>query len=301
MYHTVTSRLRLILALTTLCALLAVPLQAFAAKGTNVSGASEAVTPLAATDGLLAFRVSLTNSGNSTLTQFRFDGTVEGAAAFHSASSSDCSFTGGTVSCVRGTGLASGQSQVWLLVFSASSSAGNVTLTDGAFRADAKSGTPGAKQDTWVVPDRSVQVLDGDNPDFFSALVLDGAGFQTGEVGTDQTTRLLDIPGQGNAYGVSVWQNDADVACGDLDYFGRTVDINVANGESPVTVVITFGRISGLTPAKVGILHDCEPVPADCVASPDFCQSAQYVGNGSNRRVQVTVHLPHNGSIKGFL
>lgn len=302
-YHT--SRLRGLLALLTLVALLGLPLQAFAAKGSDLTGESEALTPLIGAGQLLAFRVSFENTGNSTITQFRFDGKVAGAAAFDSNSSSDCSYADGIVSCVRGPNLPSGDYQEWLLVFQAPASAGTVALTDAAFRGDAKSGTPGAKQDTWPVAAQTVTALASGTPDFYSQLRLTGAGGGTPSVGSDQKSQVTHIPPQGKAYGVSLRHTDAAITCGPpRNYFGETVEVNVANGQSAVTVQITFARTPGLSPSNARVVHQsdsgCDVPPTDCVANPTHCQSAEYVGAGSNRRVQVTVYLPHNGSIKGF-
>jgi hypothetical protein len=298
----VTKRLRSALALLTIAALLGLPLQAFAAKGTNLAAEAATLTPQVAASQLLAFRVGLKNSGNSTITQFRFDGSVTaGATFFAAASSSACSASSGgaDVSCSLGT-LASGEAVELVLVFTAPSSPATVTL-DGAFRGDAKNGTPGAKQDTWAIPSQSVVVRQG-STDFFGTYQLN-TGAQSYTIGSVQRT-VVNVPAQANAYGISIGHSSAEIPCGTRNYFGDTVELNVANGHSPVSLTITFAAQPGLTPQQAKVVHEsgglCDVPPPDCGASPGHCQTATYVGSGPNRRVQVTVQLPSNGSIKGF-
>ncbi|HUG48067.1 MAG TPA: hypothetical protein VMP67_06605, partial [Candidatus Limnocylindria bacterium] len=162
-------RVRAALALAIIAALLMVPLQAFAAKGKGLAAEAATLTPQTATGQLLAFQVGFHNSGKSTISHFRFDGTVSGGATFHPASSSPCAAASGGVSCDLGN-LPSGAAVQLVLVFNAPASPGSVTLS-GGFNGDADNGTPGAKDDQWAIPNQTVSVLQSSS-EFFGTYEL---------------------------------------------------------------------------------------------------------------------------------
>ena len=298
------TKIRAVLATVTLVALLALPFQAFGAKGTGLAATATTLTPLVGTGQLLAYQVGLQNTGKSAITQFRFDGSITGGATLHGASTSPCSASdGGTgVTCELGN-LASGAAVELVLVFAAPATPASASLS-GAFRGDAKNGTPGAKQDTWPILDQVVSVLQS-TADFFGTFQLETAA-QSYIIGSGQVTNV-NVPAQARAYGVSVGHSNAAIVCGatTITGFGETVELNVANGQTPVTVTITFASQPGLTPQMVKVVHQsgslCHQPPPDCGANPGDCYDAYWTGSGPNRRVEVTIQAPHNGSFKGFL
>jgi hypothetical protein len=316
--RTAWGRFRTILALLTIATLLAMPLSAFGAKGKGLEASLTTLTKQASVGNLLAFAVSFTNSGKSAIQQFRFDGRVLPAT---SASFSAANFvSGGTAPCSAGTSsnevmcvfgsLPAGAPVDLLLLFTADA-VGQARFS-GEFSGDARTGTPGQKQDRW---DAIEQVGDGQFEifaagDFYGGWVTDGGPQTFPTIGATTQKTTVSIPGRAGGYAVAIGHSDTTIQCGSETYtgYGLTVEMSVAGGNSPVTVTIEH-RQSGLNANTVKFVHQGDdglpctfpPKVAGCLESEfEECYDARTVGSGNNQRVVVEVKLKGNGRAKNF-
>jgi hypothetical protein len=297
-------------ALFTIATLLALPSSAFGAKGTGLKATLETRTDKVSVGNLLAFQVGFENTGKSAIQHFRFDGSITGAgsATYHGASHPACGAgaSSNAVDCQFGS-LAAGSNVDFVILFTAAST-GTVQFA-GEFSGDARTGTPGRKQDIWATDDTAGDAEIFPTGDFYGGWQLNLGAQTFPTVGTTQKTTLT-VPAQAAAYAVALGHSNANVVCGSttITGYGRAVEVSVANGKSPITLTIELVRQPGLNANTVKVVHESDdgsctfpPRVAGCLTSSAAeCYDARTVGNGNNQRVVVDVKLESNGKAKAW-
>ncbi len=293
---------RIVLALATTAALLASPMPSLGAKGAALTADFTALIGAVSPNGQMAFSASFENPGPSNIAHLRFDGSVPGATFV--SGTAPCQANGPGVGCALGN-LAAGRSVKLTLLFNAPSSSGILTL-DGAFSGDAGQNNSGAaKRDTWTDPS-VVNVTVNGSGDFFGSWQRSHGGqqtFQTSAISGNnhQSTRVV-VPAVTGDYPATINEVIGDVTCG-TSAVGQAVDLSIANGAPvepylQVTLRLDAVAAEGRTPSSIGLLHDCEPVPAGCRKSVAPCYDASWERNGRDKVLVIVVQLPSNGRLK---
>jgi hypothetical protein len=300
----VPGRLRLVTGVIVLTGLLILPLSAFGAKGAQLSAEVEALVAAVSPGEPMAFTASFSNEGASPLTHFRFDGYAPGAT--FTGATAPCTGSGATTSCELGT-LAAGGHVALSFQFSAPETAAELRFT-GVFSGDASQGNPNsAKIDTWA---GNAQVTVSDSTDFFGRWQAPHGQHTFPTVGrrSHQLTTVV-VPPVDYAYAALIGHTDDPIVCGasTIAGFGQTVELSIADGNSPIVVEISYSAsaAAGNTPGQVDVVHQdndgvCWFPPRGCKQNPGFCFDSSWSGAGQNRRVDVHIELPSNGSVKGF-
>jgi hypothetical protein len=307
--RTARGQLRTILALLTIATLLAMPFSAFGAKGTGLAAELTTLTEKASVGGLLAFEVSFTNSGSSAIQHFRFDGRVSPAASASFASGTDPCAAGPSsneVTCLFGSLPAGGEVNL-LLLFTANAT-GKATFT-GEFSGDARTGTPGKKQDVWATDAKDGAYEVFATGEFFGGWITNPSGGLLATIGSTQVT-TLHVPSRDKPYAVALGHSNANIKCGNTTYtgYGLAVELSVANGQSPVAMEIKLARQPGLSASNVKIVHQSDdgtctfpPKVAGCLLTgPAECYDAYTIGTGANQQVVVDAKFKSNGRAKNF-
>lgn len=302
---------RAVLAALVVTSLLALPIPALAAKGTAVSygvavlGQVDARTVVVAPGEPIAFRATFTNAPSGTLTHFRFDGDLPGGSLVDYPA--PCAPDGpGKVACDLGS-LAAGQSVELDFVYDAPTSIGLVTFS-GRFSADAKKGnTSAAKVDVW---EESPTIEVTTSADAFGrwqrshgVLTFPGIGVAGDQRSTVRATQSVAFD-----YLLQLRHTADDVICAGsvVPGFGKTLDVSVANGTTPVVVTLEYGAqaAGGRSPGQVAVVHQgvtgCSFPPANCKLNAGFCYDASWSGGGANKTLVIRVELPNNGKIRGI-
>lgn len=300
MHPSFAKSLRMALVLATTAALLAFPISAFGAKGANLTADFDALIGAVSPNGQMAFRASFDNPGPSTIAHLRFDGSVPGAT--FASGTAPCMVNGAGVGCDLGN-LAAGGSVELTLLFNAPSSSG-ILAFNGAFSGDAAQDNLGAaKRDTWTDP-TVVNVTVNGSGDFFGSWQRSHGGertYQTAAVsGSNHQSTQVKVPGFGEDYAASIEEFDDQGDCGIVGV-GQAVDLSIADGAN-VALVVTLRldavAAQGRAPGSIALLHDCEPVPADCRKNVAPCYDASWERNGRDKVLKIVVQLPHNGRLK---
>jgi hypothetical protein len=312
---------RLLVALT-MAALLALPAFATAApRGANVTAEVDTLIEEVSANALVPFTAYFQNGGPSTLNHVTFEGTTSGATFEGSSHPADCAGDGASVTCQLGQFIT--QHDISLTFYFRQSGEGTSITFDGRFLADAVKGKPGARPDGWS--DSASVDVDPDTTKF--------RGWQRGHenraslpavVSQNQTTETTVGP-VGNDYAVSILHSAMDPECDALvegdDYFGEAVELDINDGDASVELTISYLLASLDIPAEfydeytqellldaflesVHVVHvyegvvDClVPFEAECDEDGAPCFSAIV----EDDYLILTIHLPHNGSVKGFL
>lgn len=295
--------LRLVLVLATTAALLAFPASALGAKGANLTADFDALIGAVSPNGQMAFSASFDNPGPSTIAHLRFDGSVPGATFV--SGTAPCMVNGAGVGCDLGN-LAAGGSVKLTLLFNAPSSSG-ILAFNGAFSGDAGQDNLGAaKRDTWTDPTVVKVTVDGSG-DFFGSWQRSHGGertYQTAAVSVinHQSTQVK-VPRFGEDYAASISETDDPTMCNGavINGVGQAVDLSIADGADvalEVTLRLDAVAAEGRAPGSIGLLHDCELVPADCRKNVAPCYDASWERNGRDKVLKVVVQLPSNGRLK---
>jgi hypothetical protein len=307
--------LHALVAILTLVALLSLPLSAFGAKGTGLTADVVTLSSKVTLGQYVAWRVTFINSGKATLSGLQFSGEVDGPGTAQPAdfnwATSPCGGADQFVSCSFGSVPAKGELDL-VFVFETLVT-GDLTFS-GTFSAEAKNGTPGAKQDTWSTGDSTPADVRPASEEFYGGWQVDGVDTTLDFTfpGATQQSKL-GVPPVNSQYWVSFGHIDANVGCtsgdvtGSISGYGLAVDMSVNNGQSPVTVEITFAKEAGLNASTVKLVHEnngkctLPPKIVGCAVSPALsCFEPSTEGTGSNQRVKVFVKLEHNGRLKGW-
>jgi len=304
--------LRALVAILTLAALLSLPLQAFGAKGAGLTASVDTLSSKVTVNQLVAWRVTFNNSGKSAISGLQFTGSVAGPgqavpADFYWATP-PCDGADQFASCSFGT-LPAGGNLNLVFVFEALVTS-NLTFS-GTFSAEAKNGTPGAKQDTWATGQSEPVDVRGTDEEFYGGWQVEGVDTTLGFAvnGASQKSALF-VPAVDDQYWVAFGHINANVDCGSTTYtgYGLAVDLSVNNGDSPVSVIIDFAPQPGLNASTVQIVHKlddgtCEfpPKVVGCATSGlTLCYEPFTIGSGPDRFVRVFVQLESNGRLKGW-
>jgi len=212
---------------------------------------------------------------------------------------------GAGVGCDLGN-LAAGGSVELTLLFNAPSSSGLLAF-NGAFSGDAAQNNQGAaKRDTWTDP-TVVNVTVNGSGDFFGSWQRSHGGertLQTNAIsGNNHQSTQVKVPGFGDDYAASISETDDPTMCNGalIDGVGQAVDLSIADGADvalQVTLRLDAVAAEGRAPRSIGLLHDCEPVPADCRENVAPCYDASWEGKGRSKVLKVVIQLPHNGRLK---
>jgi hypothetical protein len=302
--RTAGGQLRTVLALLTIATLLAMPFSAFGAKGTSLTAMLDTLADKASVGNLLAFEVSFENTGTSAIQQFRFDGRVEGAgsADFHAATHPACGAgsASNAVACQFGS-LAAGANVEFVVMFTAVAQ-GKVQFT-GEFSGDARTGTPGRKQDTWATDKNAGKAeIFPAGGEFYGGWITDWSGGPFPTVGTTQKTTVA-VPPRA-AFAVAIGHSNANITCDGTTYtgHGQAVELSVANGKSPVTMTIVL-KAPGLNANNANFVHWADdgsctfpPKVVDCLNSgAEECYDTRSLSGG---RVEIVAQLSKNGRAK---
>jgi hypothetical protein len=285
---------------------------AAAPRGTQTTFTVTALNAAVAPDQPSAFEVFISNDGQSVWTQAIFTGlasagTVLSAIATQ-GSVAACTPSAATVSCVLPT-LESDESVTLLIQILAPGAGGTIAL-DGTLTIDAGGGNPNsASKDTFKDSD-ALDVVD--SPDFFGrwqSAHAAGQTFATDPVGgTNGQSTSVFVPAFAAGYAAFLQESDDALLCNGAGVagFGKTVEMHFANGLSPVTVTLTYNRVTAgnKTPATTTFVHQldngqCEFPPRDCEENPGFCFDAFWQGSGPNRLLIIQAELGSNGRGRG--
>ena len=294
-------------------ALTALPVEA-APKGSVIKPTVQALNTIVSPEEPAAFQTTFTNTGSSTITDLFLNVSVSGGT-LPATLPSGCTASNGsttTATCSLGT-LSSGAATVThLFLVTASEPPGGIgALTfDATYSGDARQNNEqAAKRDTWVLP-TATTVVDTSAEVFGSWQNAHGSKGYPAVVGALQTT-AVNVPAIANAYAALVQHLDDNLRCGpgrDFDGFGKTVELRVNNGNSPVEVTITYTAAADApSPSQVDLIHlldngDCVFVARDCAANAGHangCFDVRVEGTGQNKLTIVDAQLPSNGRVKG--
>ena len=222
----------------------------------------------------------------------------------HAGSVAACTPSAATVTCVLPT-LESDESVTLLIQILAPGAGGTIAL-DGTLTIDAGGGNPSsASKDTFKDSD-ALDVVD--SPDFFgrgSRRTPPGRRSRPTPVGgTNGQSTSVFVPAFATGYAAFLQESNDALLCNGAGVagFGKTVEMHFANGLSPVTVTLTYNRVTAgnKTPATTSFVHQldngqCEFPPAIARRTPGFCFDAFWQGSGPNRLLIIQAELGSNG------
>ena len=292
-------------------ALTALPVEA-APKGSVIKPTVEALNTIVSPTEPGAFLISFTNTGTSTINDLHVTVTVSGGSLPATLPAGCTASNATTATCVIGTVSSGAPAVTHLFLVTASEPAGGIgpmSLT-ATWSGDARQNNQqAAKRDTWG-PFTDSTVVDTSAEVFGSWQTAHGSKGYPAVAGALQTT-AVNVPAIANAYAALVQHLDDNLRCGpgrDFDGFGKTVELRVNDGNSPVEVTITYTAAADApSPSQVDLIHlldngDCVFVARDCAANAGHangCFDAFTVGTGQDKVTVVHALLPSNGRVKG--
>lgn len=294
-------------------ALLAIPYQAFAAKGSDdrVTVTGVALTSQVSAGQPAAIGVAFANNGPGTITALTFSGTLPGATSVSASHPACPATTGETISCDFGKSSAGDPTITVTFVYTIPSGLDATLAFDGAFRGDAASGNGNAAStDTWRVTTGSggpVVVAATTSPSFFGRWQTPHGPISFPQVGlaAEQVTQVS-AGAFGSSYAAVIAHTDEAVSCGGAG-FGRTISVSIGGGSVPVELDVTYSQAAsgGRGAGSVQVVHErddgsCVFVPANCRRNAGNCFDASLVGSGKNKLLRLHIELPNNGRIKGI-
>lgn len=288
-----------------LAALLAFPITTLAApRGTQVNAAIVPLISIVSAGETAAFDATITNTGNATLANLRFDASLSDGSSVLSTSS-PCTVDGTAIGCAL-PNLDGGTSFTVRVLVTSPEDPGALDLV-GAFSAEGRRSNPGGSRDTWPA-NASLAVSDSAN--LLSRWQQAHGSITLPTIGdSNEQLTTVSVPPVGYDYPALVQHGDDEIVCDEaaIGGVGRTVTMAIAGGDSPISLRIAYDKdeADGKTPSTIEVVHQlddgtCEFPPRDCGDNAGFCYDAKWEGRGNNKKLVLQVQLPSNGKARGY-